>query len=152
MRSFLVLGLIGALGFLGGCGSSGTPAGIAVTISLSPTSASVNAGGTVNIVATLANDSSGQGVSWSRTGVGQLSLATTTSVTYNAPAIVTTTSVATVVATSVANPSVTASLQITVSPAGSLANVVPISVNVKPRPCAFLMKATRSTTAGGNRR
>jgi hypothetical protein len=134
VRSFLVLGLVGALGFLGGCGSSGTPAGIAVTISLSPTSASVNAGGTVNIVATVANDSSGKGVSWSRSGVGTLSSVTTTGVTYNAPATVATTSVATVVATSVASPTVTASLQITVSPAGSLVNVVPISVNGGPVP------------------
>ena len=132
MRSFLVLGLVGALGFLGGCGSSGTPAGIAVTISLSPTSASVNAGGTVNIVATVANDSSGKGVSWSSTGVGKLSGITATGVTYNAPPTVTNTSVATVVATSVASPTVTASLQITVSPVGSQVNVVPISVNGGP--------------------
>jgi hypothetical protein len=132
VRSFLVLALVGSLGFLAGCGSSGTPAGVAITISLSPSSATVNAKGVVNIVATVANDSSNAGVSWSLSGVGTLSNQTTTSVTYTAPATVTTTSVATVGATSKASSSVTASLPITVSPAGSTANVVPISVNGGP--------------------
>jgi hypothetical protein len=132
VRSFLVLALVGSLGFLAGCGSSGTPAGVAITISLSPTSASVNAGGVVNVVATVANDSTNAGVSWSLSGVGALSAKTTTSVTYTAPATVTTTSIATVVATSNASSSVTASLSITVSPAGTATNVLPISVNGGP--------------------
>ncbi len=132
MRSFFVLALVGSLGFLAGCGSSGTPAGIPITISLSPTSATVNANGVVNVVATVANDSTNAGVSWTLSGVGTLSNQTTTSVTYTAPATVTTTSVATVVATSKASSSVTASLPITVSPAGTIANVVPISVNGGP--------------------
>ena len=132
MRSFFVLALVGSLGFLAGCGSSGTPAGIPITISLSPTSATVNANGVVNVVATVANDSTNAGVSWTLSGVGTLSNQTTTSVTYTAPATVTTTSVATVVATSKASSAVTASLPITVSPAGTIANVVPISVNGGP--------------------
>jgi hypothetical protein len=132
VRSFLVLALVGSLGFLAGCGSSGTPAGIAITITLSPSSATVNANGVVNVVATVANDSTNAGVSWTLSGVGTLSNQTTTSVTYTAPATVTTTSVATVVATSKASSSVTASLPITVAPAGSTANVVPISVNGGP--------------------
>jgi hypothetical protein len=132
VRSFLVLALVGSLGFLAGCSSSGTPAGIALTISLSPTTATVNANGVVNVVATVANDSTNAGVSWTLSGVGALSNQTATSVTYTAPATVTTTSVATVVATSKASSSVTASLPITVSPAGSTANVVPISVNGGP--------------------
>jgi hypothetical protein len=132
VRSFLALVVVGTLGFLVGCGGSGTPVGIPITISLSPSSASVNAGGVVNIVATVSNDSSGKGVSWSLSGVGKLSAQTTTSVTYTAPATVTTTSVATVVATSIASSTVTASSQITVSPAGSTPNVLPISVNGGP--------------------
>jgi hypothetical protein len=132
VRSFLVLILIGTLGFLVGCGSSGTPAGVALSVILTPSSASVNASGVVNITASVANDSSGKGVSWSLTGVGTLSSQTTTGATYTAPATVTTTSVATVVATSIASPTVNASLPITVSPAGTTANVVPISVNGGP--------------------
>jgi hypothetical protein len=132
VRSFLVLTLIGALGFLVGCGSSGTPAGVVLSVQLTPSSASVNASGVVNITASVANDSSGKGVSWALTGVGTLSGQTTTGATYTAPATVTTTSVATVVATSIASPTVSASLPITVSPAGTTANVVPISVNGGP--------------------
>jgi hypothetical protein len=132
VRSFLVLLLVGTLGFLAGCGSSGTPAGVAITIALSPSSATVNANGVVNIVATVSNDPTNAGVSWSLSGVGTLSNQTTTSVTYTAPAKVTTTAVATVVATSKASSSVTASLPITVTPTGSTANVVPISVNGGP--------------------
>jgi hypothetical protein len=129
VRSFLVLVSVATLGFLVGCGGNGTPVGVPVTISLSPSSASVNAGGTVNIVATV---SDGKGVNWTLSGVGTLTNSTTTSVTYNAPATVTSTSVATVVATSIASPTVTASLQITVSPVGTATNVLPISVNGGP--------------------
>jgi hypothetical protein len=132
VRSLLVLVLVGTLGLLVGCGSSGTPAGVAISIALSPATASVNAGGVVNVVASVANDSSGKGVSWSLTGVGTLSAKTTTSVTYTAPATVTNTSIATVIATSLASTSVTASLPITVSAVGATANVVPISVNGGP--------------------
>jgi hypothetical protein len=132
VRSFLVLVLVGILGLLVGCSNNGTPAGIAITISLSPSTASVNASGVVNVVATVTNDSSGKGVTWTLSGVGTLSAQTSTSVTYTAPAKVTATSVATVVATSVADTSVTASLPITVSPAGTTANVVKISVNGGP--------------------
>ncbi len=129
MRSFFVLVLVGTLGFLGGCSNGGTPSGLPITIALSPTSASLNEGGTVNIVATVSNDSSNKGVSWSLSGVGTLSAQTITSVTYTAPATVTSTSVATVVATSIASSTITASLPITVSASGTATNVLPIAVN-----------------------
>jgi hypothetical protein len=132
VRSFLVLALVGTLGILVGCSSSGTPAGIPITIALSPGTASVNAKQTLNIVATVSNDPSNKGVSWALAGVGSLTNPTTTSVTYNAPSTVTSTSVATVSATSIANNTVSASSQITVSPAGSTPNVLPISVNGGP--------------------
>ncbi|MGD0182243.1 MAG: DUF3443 family protein [Terriglobales bacterium] len=132
MRSFLVLTLIGALGFLVGCGSNGTPAGVVISIQLTPSSANLNANQSVNITASVANDSSGKGVSWSLTGAGALNNQTTTGVTYTAPATVTSTFVATVVATSIATSTVTASAAITVSPAGTIANVVPIVVDGGP--------------------
>jgi hypothetical protein len=125
VRSFLVLVLVGTLGLLVGCSNSGTPAGIAITISLSPSgSASVNPGGTLNIGATVSNDPSGKGVSWTLSGVGTLTNSTSTSVTYNAPASVTSTSSATVVATSIASSAVTASLQITFGAANALSIAV----------------------------
>jgi Protein of unknown function (DUF3443) len=132
VRSFLVVTLIGALGFLVGCGSSGTPVGVVTSITLTPSSASLDAGQSVNITASVANDSSGKGVSWSLTGGGTLSNQTTTGVTYTAPNPVTSISLPTVVATSVASSSVTASTPIVIAPAGTVANVAPISVDGGP--------------------
>jgi hypothetical protein len=132
VRSFLVLILVGTLGFLAGCGNSGTPSGVAISVTLTPSSASLTASQSVNITASVANDSSGKGVSWTLTGVGALSNQTTTGATYTAPATVTTTSIATVVATSIASPTSAGSAAITVSPAGATTNVVPISVNGGP--------------------
>jgi hypothetical protein len=133
VRSFLVIILVGTLAFLVGCGSSGTPSGITISVTLTPSSASLNAGQSVNITASVNNDSSGKGVSWALApAFGTLSNQTTTGVTYTAPATVTTTTVATVTATSIASPTSTGSAAITVSPAGSTANVVPISVNGGP--------------------
>jgi hypothetical protein len=64
VRNFLVVALVvGTLGFLAGCGG-GTPAGVAISITLTPPTASVGPGGVVDIVASVANDSSGKGVSW----------------------------------------------------------------------------------------
>ena len=132
MRSFLVLILVGTLGFLAGCGSSGTPVGVVTSITLTPSSASVDAGQSVNITASVANDSSGKGVSWSLTGAGTLSSQTTTGVTYTAPNPVTSISLPSVVATSIASSSVTASTPIVIAPAATVANVAPISVDGGP--------------------
>jgi len=132
VRSFLVLILIGTLGFLVGCGSSGTPVGVVTSIALTPSSASLDAGQSVNITASVANDSSGKGVSWSLTGAGKLSNQTTTGATYTAPNPVTSIALPTVVATSIASSSVTASTPIVIAPAGTVTNVAPISVNGGP--------------------
>jgi uncharacterized protein YjdB len=72
---------------LGGCGSSGG-SGPAIEVSVDPTTATVQVGGIQSLTARVQNDSSGQGVTWAvspGTGVGTLSDATATSVTYNAP-------------------------------------------------------------------
>ena len=132
MRSFLVLILIGTLGFLVGCGSSGTPVGVVTSITLTPSSASLDAGQSVNITASVANDSSGKGVSWSLTGAGTLSNQTSTGVTYTAPNPVSSIALPTVVATSNASSTVTASTPVVIAPAGTVANVAPISVNGGP--------------------
>jgi hypothetical protein len=132
VRSFLVLILIGTLGFLVGCGSSGTPVGVVTSITLTPSSASLDAGQSVNITASVANDSSGKGVSWSLTGAGTLSNQTSTGVTYTAPNPVSSIALPTVVATSNASSTVTASTPVVIAPAGTVANVAPISVNGGP--------------------
>jgi len=75
---------------LSSCGgdSSASQSQLPITISVAPTSDTVPAGTTQDLTATLQNDSSRQGVTWTispTSGAGTLSHATSTSVTYNAP-------------------------------------------------------------------
>ena len=80
-------------------------------------SAGVDQGQTVEIAATVENDSSNRGVSWNLTGPGSLSNTTGLNVTYKSPtSSLTSTQQVTVTASSVANPTKSASLQISVSP------------------------------------
>jgi len=115
VRGFSAVFLVAGLAFLSACGgNSGTPVGIAVTVSVSANPTSVVPGGTSSLTATVANDSSGKGVSWSLSGIGTLSAQTATSATYTAPTSVPTATSVTITATSVASPSVSGSVQIAV--------------------------------------
>lgn len=96
--------------FLGGCGSAAP-----ISIALSSSSTQTDQGQSIRIMAALTNDSSSRGATWSLTGPGSLSGETTTSVTYIAPPRVSSSQMATVTATSVAQTK-TASIQITVNP------------------------------------
>ena len=113
-RSFALL-CIFVLAAATGCGSSTHPP---ISVSLSPSSSqSVDQTQTVSISASLTNDPSSQGVSWTLTGSGSLSGGTATSVSYNSPTgNLTSAQQATVTATSVADKTKTASLKITVNP------------------------------------
>lgn len=101
----------------GGCSSSPP-----ISVMLSPSSAkAIDQGQTVGITATVTNDTSSRGVSWSLTGPGSLSnaigLPPTPSVTYNPPTTnLTSGQLATVIATSEADQTKSASVQITVNP------------------------------------
>lgn len=101
----------------GGCSSSPP-----ISVTLSPSSAhAIDQGQTVGITATVTNDTSSKGVAWSLTGPGSLSTATglpsTQSVTYNPPTTnLTSGQLATVTATSAADQTKSASVQITVNP------------------------------------
>jgi hypothetical protein len=98
----------------GGCSSSPPP----IVLNLTPSSPqAIDQSQTVAITASLTNDRSSKGVSWSLTGPGSLSGSSGTSVTYISP----TTSLssaeqATVTAASVADPTKTSAVQITVNP------------------------------------
>lgn len=134
MRSFSILLIVGSLIFLAACGGgSSTPQGLPVTVSLSPSTAqTINGGGSVNITAAVANDSTNSGVTWSLSpsGTGSLTNVTTTSVTYKAPASVPQTTTVTVTATSKATSSASASLQITIlGPTVSLSPAAPQTLN-----------------------
>jgi FG-GAP-like repeat/Putative Ig domain len=100
--------------FTSACSSSSPP----VSVALSPSSPqAIDQGQTVAITATVTNDRSAAGVSWSLTGPGTLSTPTTTSVTYNPPtAMITSGQQATVTATSAADQTKKASLQISANP------------------------------------
>lgn len=101
------------------CGGSGSKTNTppAITVSLTPAAAQgLDAGQSVAITASVANDSSGKGVTWSVSGGGTLSGQTATAATYNAPATVTAAATATVTATSAASNSAASSLNITVNP------------------------------------
>ncbi|HEY6465968.1 MAG TPA: putative Ig domain-containing protein [Candidatus Acidoferrales bacterium] len=104
----------------GGCnGCTGAPSNFnQVTLQASRTS--IPQDGTVVITATVANDTSNSGVSWTLSGIGSLSGSSKTSVTYTAPATVASPTMVTVHAASVEFPSQTASIQITVEPPVSI--------------------------------
>jgi Putative Ig domain len=103
--------------FIAGCGKS------AITITLNPTTTvTINQAATQAITATLTNDTTNQGVTWTLgTSVGTLTSQTKTTVTYVAPPVVSTSTTATVTATSVANSAITASLSITINPVLAIA-------------------------------
>lgn len=105
---------------LGGCGNSSRPA---ISVSLSPSSSTaIDQSQSITITATVANDASGQGVTWSLSGPGTLKqngslTPNVSSATYVSPTgIITTSEQATVTATSVADAKTNASMTITVNP------------------------------------
>ncbi len=99
---------------MSGCGSSTPP----ISVSLSPSSSqAIDQNQTVGITASVQNDSSAKGVSWTLAGPGSLSNSTASSVTYNSPTPgLSSAQQVRVTATSASDPSKTASLQITVNP------------------------------------
>jgi hypothetical protein len=126
LPGFLVLTL------LAGCGGSGTPAAPAISVAVSPTSATLIGGATQTFAATVSNDSANAGVTWTAsTG------AITSAGVYTAPSPVTTTS-ATVTATSKTDTTKTATATITLTP---------ISVSVLPATATLVAGATQTIVA-----
>ncbi|MGB6484063.1 MAG: putative Ig domain-containing protein [Candidatus Acidiferrales bacterium] len=104
--------------FASGCAGSPPPP---ISISLSSATTQTDLGQTLPIKATLTNDTSNQGVTWSLSGFGSLSNPTTASVTYDAngplPAISPLPpQTATITATSIADDTKQASIQIIANP------------------------------------
>jgi dienelactone hydrolase len=116
-----------------------------ITVSISPSSATVQAGGSQSFTSTVASDPTNGGVTWSispTTGAGTLSNMTGTSVTYHAPADAPASNLtATLTGTSVTDPSKMASTTITV-PA--------ISVSVSPSSVLMPVSATQDFKATVN--
>jgi hypothetical protein len=122
-------------------------AGIAVTLSAPPPS-SMNVSAQASVVATVANDSLNQGVTWSCTpasACGSFSPTATASgaaTTYTAPATVPTGGTVTVTATSVSNNSAQASANVTITPAGSIS----VTLSTLP-PTSMLIQGTAPVVA-----
>ena len=126
-RILAVCAVIACLTFAGCHHSTATAPTIAVTITSPTTSPTIEQGQVVNVTASVANDSTNQGVSWTllpATGFGALSNSTTSTVTYTAPASVSAATTITVTAASIANPGIIAVFSIHVTP--------PIAVTISP--------------------
>ena len=113
--ALVFLNLLPAI-FMAGCGSSPP-----ISVNLSPSSVeTVEQGQTINISAAVMNDPSNDGVTWSLSGAacsggcGSLTGQTTTTVTYNAPTAIPSNLTVMLTATSLAQPSKSTSLTITV--------------------------------------
>jgi hypothetical protein len=104
-----------------------------VSVSISPATASLGSGGTQAFAATVSNDPSNAGVTWSiGSGAGALSSSTPTGVTYTAPSTISAAGTVTLTATSITDTTKTATATITLNP---------ISVSISP--------ATASLGSGG---
>jgi hypothetical protein len=146
--SWLVL----AGAFLQGCASKTqeTNSKPSIVVSVSPTALSVETGLTQSFTAGVTNDSSNQGVTWALSGAGctgaacgALSNATTTSVTYTAPALVPSPATVTLMATSVADTTKNYAVTITIAPSN-------ITVSVSPKRAALTVTQPLTLVATTN--
>jgi len=118
--------MFSVLSFLCGCGGGNQAQ--KMSVSLAPSAqTSIDQGQALNFSAKVANDSSGDGVSWSMSGTscsgtacGTFSNKTTSAATYNAPATVASNLTVTVLATSVADTTKSMSTNVVVSPVPSI--------------------------------
>ncbi len=113
-----------------GCGGN---ADNPTALTISPPSATVDPGATASFTATVTGGPAGTGVSWSLIGCsaltcGTLSKATTTGVTYTAPATVGTAFTVTLTAASTADSNLTAGSTITVPTNASIITIQPTSL------------------------
>ena len=121
-----------------------------LSVTISPTSASLNVSTARQFTATVANDPANQGVTWRLTqsgsscapGCGALSGQTATTVTYTAPGTVPANPTVTLTATSVRDTSKSASATITVTSSGGS-----LSVTISPKRGGLAVAQTLAFTA-----
>jgi hypothetical protein len=137
----LLAAAVSAVAVLAGCGggTSGTPGPIsgAISVTLSPPTASVQTGLIQAFTATVSNDSSSKGVAWTLSGTGcagaacgtisAASSASAVPITYTAPATIPNPASIVLTATSVADGTKTATAAITVAAAAPGAIAVSLS-------------------------
>ena len=111
LRDLLVLFIVASGVVLRGCGGGSSPA-LVINVSVAPSSSqAIDQGQKIQFTATVTNDTSSKGVTWSQTGQGALSGQTAGAVTYTSPSSGAAGSAA-VTATSVADPTKTATVNI----------------------------------------
>jgi len=149
VRAFSAIVVVAGLAFLAACGS-GTPAGVPITITLSATLTSLIPGQSTTVTATVANDPSNKGVTWSASpsGFGALTKQTSTSAIYTAPASVPTATTVTITATSVASSTVTASLQIPVQSSAISISLLPAAPQTIDQGQQLSINATLTNDTG----
>ena len=119
--------ILSALLFLAGCGGGNSAAPV-MSVSLNPSaSTNIDQGQTLNYTASVANDTSSDGVTWSMSGTtctgtacGTFTNKTTAAATYNAPATVSANMTVSVQATSVADSTKSMASTVVVTPAPSI--------------------------------
>lgn len=139
IRSVRALFMLGAMFALLGCSNNSTrtltpQVGVdtGVALSTAGSATSLLTGQTLALGATVENASNGSGVNWTVTGVGSLTSLTATTATFVAPASVTGSATALITATSVANPTQSASVALIVlgTPVIPPTTLFPGNVNV----------------------
>ena len=136
-RLILSAGLLGSAG-CGGYSPPSQPPQPPTSVTISPSSASVAAGGNQNFTATVANDYLNRGVTWALSGsgcngtaCGSLTNVATGSVTYNAPTTVPSPATVSLTATSINDTMKSSTAMITVtSPAAPAASAVSASMTL----------------------
>jgi hypothetical protein len=130
VRSCWAVPLLAMVVALGGCSNSPS---LPISVSLSPSSPQAVDQGLLSlfIKATVTNDTSSKGVRWTLSGPGTISPLTGLSIAYNPPTTaLTSAQQATVTASSIADPTKSASVQITVNPYPAMPFQTPFSGTV----------------------
>lgn len=105
--------VFGLISLLIGCGSTSTAP---ILVSVTSSSTAIDQAQTANLTATVTNDPKNAGVQWTASSGGSLGSTTPTSAVYTAPGSVTNSFPVTVTATSISDPTQSASVRITVNP------------------------------------
>ncbi len=119
--SLSLLFVLALLSFVSGCGgSSSTNSGNAISVTVSPTTATVASGGTAQFTATVTGDSSNAGVTWTVSSSSATPGTVDATGKYTAPSVTKATT-ASVIATSKTDTTKSASATVTVNPVAAAA-------------------------------
>jgi arylsulfate sulfotransferase len=123
--SLSLLFVLALLSFLSGCGgSSSTNSGNTISVTISPTTATVASGGTAQFTATVTGDSSNAGITWTVSSSSATPGTVDATGKYTAPSVTAATT-ATVVATSKTDTTKSASAIVTINPAAAAVTITP---------------------------